>query len=379
MNSPRIFQALAVAIIAAMILFIWKPDLLRGSVAEHMSSAPVAAKMQSHVLDRAGVIPPQDLPRFEQYMGWIMRESGLDIRFVFLPGIGDKSIEMLATDLMDQLQIGGRTGHERGVLLLYDMKGQRLKVEVGYGLEGWFPDAFVSYLVQDHARMFFSSGDISLGLRLMLRLLQHRIREAVIGNDFDPRTLDKVRPLSHLSGGAGVSANVKLGGSTIASPAPDSVGPMAYAAGDSPTDAYHRYLDWLSRWPVSPQVDMFTPESRNYLASLHLSAPYAEFILLGEYGKPFQAIERGDLALLYFTGTPFVSPHFFVRNDGRWRMDIIAEVRNTREHVGGEYTWAYRGEGDSYTLAFGDQLVTLKGYRRIRDGDNRELIIRGSN
>jgi hypothetical protein len=25
------------------------------------------------------------------------------------------------------------------------------------------------------------------------------------------------------------------------------------------------------------------------------------------------------------------------------------------------------------------QLVTLKGYRRIRDGDNRELIIRGSN
>lgn len=379
MNSPRIFQALAVAIIAAMILFIWKHDLLRDPVAGRISSAPAAAEAQSHVLDRAGVIPPQDLPRFEQYMGWIMRESGLDIRFVFLPGTGDKSIEMLATDLMDQLQIGGRTGHERGVLLLYDMEGQRLKVEVGYGLEGWFPDAFVSYLVQDHARMFFSSGDISLGLRLMLRLLQHRIREAVIGNDFDPRALDKVRPLSHLSGGAGVSANVKLGGSTIASPAPDSVDPMAYAAGDSPADAYHRYLDWLSRWPVSPQVDMFTPESRNYLASLHLSAPYAEFILLGEYGKPFQVIERGDLALLYFTGTPFVSPHFFVRNDGRWRMDMIAEVRNTREHVGGEYTWAYRGDGDSYTLAFGDQLVTLKGYRRIRDGDNRELLIRGSN
>jgi hypothetical protein len=46
--------------------------------------------------------------------------------------------------------------------------------------------------------------------------------------------------------------------------------------------------------------------------------------------------------------------------------------------VGGEYTWAYRGENDNYTRTFGDLLTTLKGYRRIRDGDNRALTIRGS-
>jgi len=79
-----------------------------------------------------------------------------------------------------------------------------------------------------------------------------------------------------------------------------------------------------------------------------------------------------------FTGTPFVSPHFFVRQDGRWRMDLATEVRNTHEHVGGEYTWAYYGQGDRYTQTFGDLLTTIKGYRRIRDGDNRALTIRGS-
>lgn len=311
-------------------------------------------------------------------MGWIMRESGVDVRFVFLPDTGGKSIDMLAADLMDQLQIGGRTGQERGVLLLYDMQGQRLKVEVGYGLEAWFPDAFVSYLVQDHARMFFSSDDISLGLRLMLRLLQHRIREAVIGNDFDARALAKVRPLTHLSGGAGVSAAVGMGDGASAAAAVAPVDPLAFPAGGSPTDTYYRYLDWLSRWPLSAQVDLLTPDSRSYLASLRISPAYAEFILLAEYGKRFQVVERDDLALLYFTGTPFVSPHFFLRQDGRWRVDIAAEVRNTHEHVGGEYTWAYYGEGDRYTRAFGDLLTTLKGYRRIRDGDNRMLTIRGS-
>lgn len=378
MNFPRIFQVLAGALIATVALSVWTPNLFHSLGAGPTASTLGTAAVRGHVLDRAGVIPPQDLPRFEQYMGWIMRESGVDVRFVFLSDIGGKSIETLAVDLMDQLQIGGRTGQERGVLLLYDMQGQRLKVEVGYGLEAWFPDAFVNYLVQDHARMFFSSGDISLGLRLMLRLLQHRIREAVMGNDFDPRALAKVRPLTHLSGGAGVSAVVGMGDGASTAPVVEPVDLLAFPAGDSPTDAYYRYLDWLSRWPLSPQVDLLTPDSRSYLASLRVSPAYAEFILLAEYGKRFQVVERDDLALLYFTDTPFVSPHFFLRQDGRWRMDLAAEVRNTHEHVGGEYTWAYYGEGDGYTHTFGDLLTTIKGYRRIRYGDNRVLTIRGS-
>jgi hypothetical protein len=377
-NLRRIVQIVAVVLIAAIAYSVWTPTLFRGRGNGTAPSAPEGAVVRSHVLDRAGVIPAQDLPRFEQYMGWILRESGVDVRFVFLPDTGGSTIEILATDLMDQLQIGGRVGQERGVLLLYDMQGQRLKVEVGYGLEAWFPDAFVNYLVEDHARMFFSSGDISLGLRLMLRLLQHRIREAVMGNDFDPRALEKVRPLTHLSGGAGVSAAVGIGDAANAAPTVAPADLMAFPAGDSPTDAYYRYLDWLSRWPLSPQVDLLTPDSRNYLASMRISPAYAEFILLGEYGKRFKVVEREDLALLYFTNTPFVSPHFFLRQDGRWRMNLAAEVRNTHEHVGGEYTWAYYGAGDGYTQAFGDLLITLKGYRRIRDGDNRMLTIRGT-
>jgi uncharacterized protein len=377
MQSSHILRILILAVIVAIAVSILKPAAFSGSSGKANSTAR-AKVVHEHVIDKAGVIPAQDLPRFEQYMGWIMRESGVDVRFVFLPDTAGRSIESLAVDMMDELRIGGRTGQERGVLLLYDMQGQRLKVEVGYGLEGWFPDAFVNYLVQDHARMFFSSGDISLGLRYMLRLLQHRIREAVIGNDFDPRVLDKVHPLSHLSGGAGVSAAMGLGDGAAAAPPAADVDTMAFPAGGSPAEAYSRYLDWLSRWPTSPQVDLFTPGSRGYLASMHISPAYAEFILLAEYGKRYKVVERDDLALLYFTGTPFVSPHFFVRQDGQWRMDITAEVRDTHEHVGGEYTWAYYGKDDNYTRSFGDLFTTLKGYRRIRDGDNRELTIRGS-
>jgi hypothetical protein len=377
MQGSPILRILILAIIAAAAVYILKPAVFPGSSGKAKVTTR-AQPIKNHVIDKAGVIPPQDVPRFEQYMNWIMHESGVYVRFVFVPDTAGQSIEATAVEMMDKLQIGGRTGQERGVLLLYDMQGKRLKVEVGYGLEGWLPDAFVNYLVQNHARMFFSSGDISLGLRHMLRLLQHRIREAVMGNDFDPRVLDIVHPLSYISGGAGVSAAMGMRDGTAAPPQVVNVDLMAFPAGDSPAEAYDRYLDWLSHWPTSPQVDLFTPASRSYLASMHISPAYAEFILLAEYGKRYEVVERGDLALLYFTGTPFVSPHFFERRDVRWRMDITAEVRDTHEHVGGEYTWAYYGKDDNYTRSFGDLFTTMKGYRRIRDGDNRELVIRGS-
>ena len=352
---------------AAVAVAIWKSAVPGGSPTRHAA-----------VLDPAGLIPAQDLPRFNEYVGSILRESGLEIRLVLLPGLGGRPIETVTTELMDQLKIGGRAGQERGLLLLYDMQGKRMRVEVGYGLEGWFPDSFVNYLVEDHARMFFSSGDVSLGLRLMLRLVQHRIREAVIGNDFDPRVLPRVQALSHYSGGAGASAKVGLRDHAGDAPGAAPADPVATSSGNSPTETYYHYLEWLSRWPPNPQVDLFTPGSRGYLAALKLSRAYAEFILMGEYGKRFQVAERDGLALIYFTGTPFVSPHFLVRQDGRWRMDLVAEVRNTRELVGGEYTWDYRGKDDNYTRTFGDLLMTLKGVRRFRDGDNRPLILHGS-
>ena len=332
-----------------------------------------------HVYDMASALSPFDLPRFEDYMSGIMRESDVDVRFVFVRGIGNRSIEDYAVAAVSELRIGGKTRDERGLLLLYDAQAQQLKVEVGYGLEGYFPDAFVSYLVNDHARMFFASGDLTVGLRLLLRLLQHRIREAVIGNTFDPRAVKVIESGRPLSGGAGVSAAVPFS-KAYATGAVTSLSAeekKRYLARESPEDTYNAYLAWLAGNKYDPDIDLFTPESRRYLLGLPLSPAYRDYILFGEYGKSHRIVRRGDRALLYFTGTPFVSPHFFVNEAGHWRIDLMAEVRNTSEHVGGVYTWHYRGVSDPYTTAFADLLAPMNGFRRFKDGDNRKLVIRG--
>lgn len=382
----RILRLLAIATVTAAVasagVWGWKSwkSRARTSIATgpHLKLCPGETGCRL-IHDIAGVLPPGDVPRFEQYLGLIHRESDVDIRLVFVRHAGEKPLEELATNLVQELRIGGRTREERGVLLLYDMAGSRLKVEVGYGLEGMFPDAYVNYLVRDHARAFFASGDLSLGLRLMLRLLQHRVREAVLGVAFDPTVLEGLPSATHLSGGAGVTAAVPRVDGAKANPAGrlDPALRERFVAQGSPKEAFARYLEWLAQPVYDPDVDLFTTDTRRYLAQFPLSPAYAEFILMGELGKPFALVERGDLAILYFTGTPFTSPHFFVREDGRWRMDIAAEVRNTREFSGGRFNWGYVGATDAYSRAFADLLVNLRGVRRFRDGDNREIPVRG--
>jgi hypothetical protein len=84
-------------------------------------------------------------------------------------------------------------------------------------------------------------------------------------------------------------------------------------------------------------------------------------------------VERGDIAILYFTSTPFVSTKHFRRSQAGWQVDIAADVRNTREFIGGGYTWGMVPSGDEYARTFADQYVDVDGFLRPLRGDNRRL------
>jgi hypothetical protein len=210
--------------------------------------------------------------------------------------------------------------------------------------------------------------------------LQHRIREAVLGDAFDPQAVNTLLNSGYLSGGAGVSATMHgdRSGEIPSKLQLTEAERNLYVAQGTPTETYNLYLKWLFQPTYDPNVDIFTDQSRGYMARLPMSPAYFDFIFMGEYGKSFQVVERQGLAILYFTGTPFVSPHFFVKENDVWRMDIVAEVQNTHEIVGGIYNWTYTGNGDRYTQAFSDLLINIKGYKRFKDGDNRALVIRSA-
>jgi hypothetical protein len=335
--------------------------------------------VHGHVFDEAGIISASDVPKYEWLLDLIEKESDLDIKFLFLKTIRPATIEEVAVEKMSDYGIGIDGREERGVLFLYVMDEKRLRIEVGYGLEAYFPDSFVGYLIRNQADAFFNASNQSLGLRLLIRILQHRIREAKLNRDYDPTILDGGREFSYLSGGAGAAGNVGMQhlGQAFKRDQLGEEDRGRFKADNTVDGTFNNYIEWLYGRKFDPNVDLFTKDSLSILNRFPMTPAYFDYILMLYAGKQHKVVECGNLAVLFFTDDPIASPLFFKRINGVWKLDIAAELRNSRNHVGGVYTWAFNPESkDEFARAFKDLLVNMRGYYRFRDGDNRELPVK---
>ena len=76
--------------------------------------------------------------------------------------------------------------------------------------------------------------------------------------------------------------------------------------------------------------------------------------------------------MLYYTTTPFVSPHYYRRAPGGWQLDIVADAMNSQKYHGGQWTYRVIRSDADYTYAFADMMDDYGyGMFRVRDADNR--------
>jgi hypothetical protein len=102
-------------------------------------------------------------------------KSGIENALVLLQSLPPaKTIEETAADLMTRLRIGARR-NGRGILYVYAVKENLLKIEVSYALEGDIPDAFChrleeaakTYMLSEVPQDFISELIITTNLRGM--------------------------------------------------------------------------------------------------------------------------------------------------------------------------------------------------------------------
>lgn len=360
------------------------------------SSAPSAytpPEPVQRVIDEVGLLDAIDEKFLDDYLHAIDVESGVDIRFIFARDAGD-NLESFALNKARSLGLG-RDLNRRSLLFVYDVAGKRMRVEVGPGMEGMFPDGFVGFLVREQTAALFASANRRLALKSTLNIVSHRLREAALGGTYNPRAVAYITNPVRLAAGAGATVREPLSnhrrpfGERIATDEE-----RAYFA-PQPTVAgtFARYLEWLRVGHYEPDVPMYTPQTQLLFRAYPHARPFADFVLYSEYGHKYEIVERGDLAILFFTTTPLVSAHLFRRDSAGWRLDIAAEVEDTREFVGGPYTWGMMLTQDDYTRAFSDLFADFGvilipkryNYRptptrvlRPARGDNRPLPTRSA-
>jgi uncharacterized protein len=336
---------------------------------------PVWYVYHPHVRDEAGILGLKDRAGFEHTVRAIRHESGVDLWILTVPSTGAETIEAFSVRRARELGIGRET-NRRAALFVYDAAGRRMRIEVGPMLEDVFTDAFVGYLLREHLRTFMEAGSPSLGLRTTLMIALDRIRRAMLRDGFDPSFLTFIEDHRRLAEGAGATTRLAAAGAGEGfRNRPASALARAYFT-PQPTveEAYRRYLEWVALDVYVPDVPLFTGESVGWLEGLTMTRPFLRFLLSSELGAPHAVDERGRFALLYFTRDPLLGPHFFRRGPAGWQMDMMAEVRNTRNYGGGWASWGMLDSGDDFSSTFADRIVDYGGgLLRIAGGDNRPL------
>ncbi|MFZ5584716.1 MAG: TPM domain-containing protein [Thermodesulfobacteriota bacterium] len=105
------------------------------------AAAPAAwPRPAGPVADYAQVVDPDHARRIEALSRELLARTGAALVVATLPSLGDQSVEEAAVNLYQAWGIG-KKGQDRGVLILVAVAERRLRIEVGYGLEGVVTDA----------------------------------------------------------------------------------------------------------------------------------------------------------------------------------------------------------------------------------------------
>jgi uncharacterized membrane protein YgcG len=293
---PTFRVALAAALIG---LLVWAA--IRRS-ADGPAGVSATSPDSIQVITDEGGMPILDQDgRTEKYLRLMGEQAGVDLRLLFTASPPQHDLEGYSLRRARELHLGATTGG-RGLLFVYDTRGKRLRIEVTPALEGVFPDAFLGYLMRENTQGFFAADNPGLALRTTLRILHLRLRRAT--TRFSQREGMEV----FIRGPATADDSARL------------------APGLAVEQSFASYLLWLGSDRFITGLPLFTIGSRRILRTLPVTRGYFDFWRMTYWGRPHRAVERGDLAMVYFTTDPIPNPVFFRRVDGLWRYDAEAEL-----------------------------------------------------
>lgn len=121
---------------------------------------PLAAR----VTDLTGTLSAQQKGELESRLAAFEARRGSQIAVLVLPTTRPEEIEQFSIRLAEAWKVG-RKGVDDGVIVVVAKDDRRLRIEVGYGLEGVIPDAVAKRVIEERMTPRFREGDYYGGIR----------------------------------------------------------------------------------------------------------------------------------------------------------------------------------------------------------------------
>lgn len=134
----------------------------------------VIPPLKARITDLTGTLTAEQKGALEQRLAAFEARKGSQIAVLMLPSTKPEEIEQYSIRLAEAWKIG-RKGTDDGLILVVAKEDRRLRIEVGYGLEGAIPDATAKRVISETITPKFKAGDfyggISDGVDQLIRLV----------------------------------------------------------------------------------------------------------------------------------------------------------------------------------------------------------------
>lgn len=148
MNRIKIFLAAAFLLVSFL------------ASAQDIPARPNPPKL---VNDFAGVLSPDEEQRLERQLVAYDDSTSNQVAIVLLKTLNDYPIEEYSLKVLRSWGIGNAKTNN-GVLILAAIDDRKIRIEVGYGLEGAIPDITANHIIDNDIKPNFRSGDYYDGL-----------------------------------------------------------------------------------------------------------------------------------------------------------------------------------------------------------------------
>jgi uncharacterized protein len=131
--------------------------------------------LSGRVVDQTGTLAAGDIASLTQTLKDLETRKGSQIAVLIVPTTDGEAIEQFSLRVAEAWKIG-RKKVDDGALLVIAKNDRRLRIEVGYGLEGALTDATTKRIIDEDITPKFKSGDfaggVSAGVDRMVRVAE---------------------------------------------------------------------------------------------------------------------------------------------------------------------------------------------------------------
>ncbi len=131
-----------------------------GLVSAKVQDIPV---LKNRVTDLSGLLNAEQRSFLEQKLRAFEREKGSQVAVLIVPTTQPEALEEYSMRVVDEWKLG-RKNIDDGVLLLIAQNDRKIRIEVGYGLEGAIPDVLAGRIINEYMTPEFRRGNYYQGI-----------------------------------------------------------------------------------------------------------------------------------------------------------------------------------------------------------------------